>query len=167
MLAIKSAERGLRRSSGSPHVRSRVPTPGRMRVRGGLASHRTRQSSSSPCIGEGGLAFSCRARVQRGESATARGRAQGIGRLLLLSFLLLLPLLLPSIGGSGQGCPRLRASDEHSFIVRVLRARRAPGHSIPLLHLLLLAPYNVPVTHWLSGVSCHPRERKGPGRNAD
>ena len=31
------------------------------------------------------------------------------------------------------GCPRLRASDEHSFIVRVLRARRAPGHSLPIL----------------------------------
>ena len=29
--------------------------------------------------------------------------------------------------GSGQGCPLLRASDEHRFIVRILRARRAPG----------------------------------------
>ena len=37
---------------------------------------------------------------------------------------------------SGQGCPQLRASDEHSFIVRVLRARRAPGRSLlPLLDL--------------------------------
>ena len=35
--------------------------------------------------------------------------------------------------GSGQGCPLLRASDEHSFIVRVLRARRAPGRSLPIL----------------------------------
>ena len=26
------------------------------------------------------------------------------------------------------GCPLLRASDEHRFIVRVLRARRTPGH---------------------------------------
>ena len=33
--------------------------------------------------------------------------------------------------GSGQGCPLLRASDEHSFIVHVLRARRAPGRSLP------------------------------------
>src|SRR2546422_8587264 len=40
-----------------------------------------------------------------------------------------LPILYTSIQGSGQGCPRLRASDEHSFIVRVLRARRAPGRS--------------------------------------
>ena len=35
--------------------------------------------------------------------------------------------------GSGQGCPLLRASNEHSFIVRVLRARRAHGRSRPLL----------------------------------
>jgi len=34
---------------------------------------------------------------------------------------------------SGQGCPLLRASNEHSFIVRVLRARRAPGRSLPIL----------------------------------
>ncbi len=32
-----------------------------------------------------------------------------------------------SLRRSGQGCPLLRALDEHSFIVRVLRARRAPG----------------------------------------
>ena len=35
--------------------------------------------------------------------------------------------------GSGQGCPRLRASDVHILIVRVLRARRAPGRSPPAL----------------------------------
>src|SRR6185503_6000446 len=34
--------------------------------------------------------------------------------------------------GSGQGCPLLRASNEHILIVRVLRARRAPGHSLPI-----------------------------------
>ncbi len=33
--------------------------------------------------------------------------------------------LPPPFKGSGQGYPLLRASDEHSFIVRVLRARRA------------------------------------------
>src|SRR4029077_18252645 len=33
----------------------------------------------------------------------------------------------------GPGCPLLRASDEHSFIVRVLRARRARGRSFPFL----------------------------------
>ena len=33
--------------------------------------------------------------------------------------------------GSGQGCPLLRASDEHIPIVRVLRVRRAPGRSYP------------------------------------
>jgi hypothetical protein len=35
--------------------------------------------------------------------------------------------------GSGQGCPLLRASNEHSFTVRVLRARRAPGRSLFIL----------------------------------
>ena len=30
-------------------------------------------------------------------------------------------------------CPSVRASDEHSFTVRVLRARRAPGRSLPTL----------------------------------
>ena len=46
----------------------------------------------------------------------------------------LFPLfLLTSIGGSGQGCPRLRASNEPRFIVRVLRAKRAPGRSLPAL----------------------------------
>ena len=34
-----------------------------------------------------------------------------------------------SLERSGQGCPLLRASNEHCFIVRVLRARRAPGRS--------------------------------------
>ena len=38
-----------------------------------------------------------------------------------------------SIQGSGRGCPLLRASNEHSFTVRVLRARRAPGYSLPIL----------------------------------
>jgi hypothetical protein len=37
-----------------------------------------------------------------------------------------------SIQGSGQGCPLLRASNEHILIVRVLRARRAPGRSLPI-----------------------------------
>src|SRR5438552_17326796 len=44
-----------------------------------------------------------------------------------------LPILHTSLKGSGQGCPQLRASNEHSFIVRVLRARRAPGCSLPTL----------------------------------
>ena len=38
--------------------------------------------------------------------------------------------------GGGQSCPLLRASNEHSFIVRVLRARRALGRSL----LILLRP---------------------------
>ena len=44
-----------------------------------------------------------------------------------------LPILLTSLQGSGQGCPLLRASNEHRFTVRVLRARRAPGRSLPIL----------------------------------
>jgi hypothetical protein len=39
-------------------------------------------------------------------------------------------LLILSLRGSGRGCPLLRASNEHILIVRVLRARRAPGHSL-------------------------------------
>ena len=39
------------------------------------------------------------------------------------------PLLL-FLRRSGQGCPLLRASNEHSFTVRVLRARKAPGRSL-------------------------------------
>jgi hypothetical protein len=48
-----------------------------------------------------------------------------------------LPILYTSLWRSGRGCPLLRASDEHSFIVRVLRARRAPGRSslvLPIFH---------------------------------
>ena len=40
-----------------------------------------------------------------------------------------LPTPHTSHKGSGQGCPLLRASNEHILIVRVLRARRAPGRS--------------------------------------
>ncbi len=41
-----------------------------------------------------------------------------------------LPISHAFLGGSGQGCPLLRASNEHRFTVRVLRARRAPGRSL-------------------------------------
>jgi hypothetical protein len=47
-----------------------------------------------------------------------------------------LPISYTFLGGSGRGCPLLRASNEHSFTVRVLRARRAPGRSL----LILLKP---------------------------
>jgi len=40
-----------------------------------------------------------------------------------------LPTPHTSHKGSGRGCPLLRASNEHILIVRVLRARRAPGRS--------------------------------------
>jgi hypothetical protein len=40
-------------------------------------------------------------------------------------------ILSTSLKGSGQGCPLLRASNEHILIVRVLRARRAPGRFLP------------------------------------
>ena len=32
-------------------------------------------------------------------------------------------------------CPSLRASNAHRVTVRVLRARRAPGHSLPFLDI--------------------------------
>jgi hypothetical protein len=41
-----------------------------------------------------------------------------------------LPISYVSLGGSDRGCLLLRASNEHRFIVRVLRARKAPGHSL-------------------------------------
>src|SRR4026207_2593144 len=44
-----------------------------------------------------------------------------------------LPVRHTSLQGSGRGCPLLRASNEHSFTVRVLRTRRAPGHSLSIL----------------------------------
>jgi hypothetical protein len=47
-----------------------------------------------------------------------------------------LPIPYAFLGGSGRGCPFLRASNEHILIVRVLRARRAPGRSL----LFLLKP---------------------------
>ena len=40
-----------------------------------------------------------------------------------------LPTPHTSHKGSGRGCPLLRASNEHILIVRVLRARWAPGRS--------------------------------------
>src|SRR5437899_3259725 len=55
------------------------------------------------------------------------------------------PISHTSLKRSGQGCPLLRASDEHSFIVRVLRARRAPGHSLSSLQARsLLSPRGWP-----------------------
>jgi hypothetical protein len=52
-------------------------------------------------------------------------------------------LLILFLRGSGRGCPLLRASNEHILIVRVLRARRAPGHSLLIL-LLQSAVEGVP-----------------------
>ena len=44
-----------------------------------------------------------------------------------------LPTPYTSLKGSGRGCPLLRASSDHCFIVGALRARRAPGRSLPIL----------------------------------
>ena len=43
-----------------------------------------------------------------------------------------LPILYISTEGRGQGCPLLRASSDHRFIVGALRARREPGRSPPI-----------------------------------
>ena len=43
------------------------------------------------------------------------------------------PRRVRPLKGSGQGCPLLRASSDHRFIVGALRARRAPGHSFPII----------------------------------
>ena len=50
-----------------------------------------------------------------------------------------LPILITSRQGSGRGCPLLRASNEHIPIVRVLRAKRASGCSLPILLRLRVA----------------------------
>src|SRR6266850_38083 len=47
-----------------------------------------------------------------------------------------LPIFPTLHSGGRPDCPSLRASNEHRFIVRVLRARRAPGRSL----LILLRP---------------------------
>ena len=57
-------------------------------------------------------------------------RASSSGRLIFTT----------SLKGSGRGCPLLRASNEHIPIVRVLRARRAPGHSLFIPFFLVLSP---------------------------
>lgn len=41
-----------------------------------------------------------------------------------------------SLKGSGRGYPLLRVVNEHSYIVRVLRTRRAPGRLLSLSILL-------------------------------
>ena len=61
-----------------------------------------------------------------------------------------LPIFFTSLQGSGQGCPLLRASNEHRFIVRVLRARRAPGCSL----LILLRPRVARARRILSCLVC-------------
>jgi hypothetical protein len=43
-----------------------------------------------------------------------------------------LPIFYTSPKRRGRGCPLLRASSDHCFIVGALRARRAPGRSSPI-----------------------------------
>ena len=66
-------------------------------------------------------------------SQGARSGSTGPTWVPFPSFPVIFPHFAPK--GSGQGCPSLRASDEHILIVRVLRARRAPGCSPPILPL--------------------------------
>ena len=42
-----------------------------------------------------------------------------------------LPISYTFLQGSGRGCPLLRASSDHCFTVGALRARWAPGRSLP------------------------------------
>jgi hypothetical protein len=62
-----------------------------------------------------------------------------------------LPIPYTSLKGSGQGCPLLRASSDHSFTVGALRARRAPGRSLPIL-----LSVRVPRARGRSGCPSHP-----------
>src|SRR5512144_594258 len=53
-------------------------------------------------------------------------------------------ILCISLKRSGRGCPSLRASSDHRFIVGALRARKAPGRSPPpLLNLRSSADYSL------------------------
>ena len=63
--------------------------------------------------------------VRPSNEALLRARVPGAQGIARPSFFFLYPF--SPVLGSGQGCPRLRASNEHIPIVRVLRARRAPG----------------------------------------
>ena len=139
------------RSAGSPHARSGVSTPGGVRVREGwrATGPEIPFSLSSNCEGRP-CGFPTCARPTRAFIGRAlREHGESPGRLPFLFTL----LFLPSIERSGRGCPRLRASDEHRFIVRVLRARRAPGRSLTALDPRSSAPVQYPLlllTPWLS-----------------
>ena len=79
---------------------------------------------------EGRLAVSQRARVQRGESATARCASTGNRQASLPFF------SLHSSSSIEGGWPRLPSTariERGPFIVRVVRARRAPGRCLPAL----------------------------------
>jgi hypothetical protein len=69
-----------------------------------------------------------RATVERGPSEGMRSGSKGPTWVAFQES----PISHTSLKRSGRGCPLLRASDEHSFIVCVLRARRAPGPLLPI-----------------------------------
>ena len=60
-------------------------------------------------------------------------QSEGAGSFRLRTSSETLPIPYTFLRRSGQGCPRLRASNEHSFTVRVLRARRALAAPSPIL----------------------------------
>jgi len=93
-----------------------------------LREHRESPGCSFPfpsrCIRRGVARLSFIARIER--PRFYRGGSASTKDSLAASFPL---FFLLGIGGSGQGCPRLRASNECLPRPRVLRARRAPGCS--------------------------------------
>jgi len=67
--------------------------------------------------------------MHRSSTFSIEGRLDGLP--LRVSHEAILPLHLLHRGQANY--PSLRTSDEHRFIVRVLRARRAPGRSLSIL----------------------------------
>ena len=116
-VSTKSVSRCVSTSSNMsfipPHVRGGLAVPQRARNFLTRPPTGTPRRASSPCEG------SPRPRV---------ARAQGIARLPFFPFFFLYSSSRVLKGG-GQGCPRLRASNEGLPRPRVLRAKRAPGCS--------------------------------------
>ncbi len=117
-------------STSFTYVPKRAPTyslnpKGCLRATRTLPEERGIQRTSYPflCGGPFGLqlraAFSPVHPLARRDVPLARARA----------FCFLLCNITPSRLRDSPDCPSLRASDEHIFIVRVLRARRAPDRS--------------------------------------
>src|SRR5262249_62337260 len=74
--------------------------------------------------------------------------------------------ILPPPTGEWPGCPLLRASSDHRFIVGALRARRAPGYS-PEYFLTNPSESVQWAKIFLLHAGCHPRLFRATYRSSD